>query len=716
MPWGYPGRGAVASAGGQPLNRPTPGSSRALREALVVAGATVACLLPFANKALHIDDHRYVQMAQQIQRDPLDFYGFEVNLGGSAQPEVAVANNPPGVAFYLALAALVTGWSERGLHLALLLPALAATLGTWALGRGLCRDPVLAGLLCLSCPVFLVSATTVMADVSMTALFCWSLWFWRRGLVQGRRSSLWLGAVLAALCALTKYFGIALLPLLAAYSLYRERRLGSWLGVLLLPLAALVVFELYTAHAYGVSPILRAAGYSVSTRTGETGGLERVLVAIVFVGGALFSLLFFAPLAFSRRWLAGIGGLAAGLLVIALAHGRLAGVALSLQDANLVVHVAIFALAGVALFALLAAELYRDRSPDALLLVLWALGAFAFATVVNYTTNGRTLLALAPPVALLLVRRLDGRVPPLSRVLRYAPLAPALALALAVAWGDAALAGASRTAARRIGAAHASGPGTLWFDGGWGFQHYMAEAGGRAVDVRRHVLRPGDRLASSGNWKLRLRTSPRAASVLETFEIPLPAFTTMLEASGTGFYAIQWGPLPFRWLPGMSEGFEVRRLEHLVIFEDDASERERRAAELARAAHALAPLLALRASGWPDLVEDADDREARAEWQRCEPELERLGTEASVGCVWCATVQQCAECVGIAAAGVGLTASCARQLEASGAALSRRCTMPGSSADLGCQAARSLERWLRGEAGPPAFADPAAPPAARRSP
>ena len=145
---------------------------RSLRELTIVALATCACLLPFVNNALHIDDHRYVQMAQQIQADPFDFFGFTVNLAGSEQPEADVANNPPLVSFYAASAAWITGWSEVGLHLAFLLGALAVTLGTWALGRGMCSDPLLAALICLTTPVFLVSATTVMADVSMTALFC----------------------------------------------------------------------------------------------------------------------------------------------------------------------------------------------------------------------------------------------------------------------------------------------------------------------------------------------------------------------------------------------------------------------------------------------------------------------------------------------------------------------------------------------------------------
>jgi hypothetical protein len=45
------------------------------RGRLLVVGATLACLAPFLGKAFHIDDPVYVEVAQQILRSPLDFFG-----------------------------------------------------------------------------------------------------------------------------------------------------------------------------------------------------------------------------------------------------------------------------------------------------------------------------------------------------------------------------------------------------------------------------------------------------------------------------------------------------------------------------------------------------------------------------------------------------------------------------------------------------------------
>lgn len=666
--------------------------ARSLAGALGVAAATLAALLPFSHKALHIDDHRYLRMAQQILRDPGDFYGFDVNFGSASVPAAAVLNNPPGGGFYLALAMLATGESETGLHLAFLLPALAATLASFALARGLGGDPRLAGLTCLACPVFLVSATTLMADVPMTALFCGSVACWVHGFARGRPRYRLAAAILASLCALTKYFGMALIPLLFAHGLLRERRLGGWALPLLLPVAALGAYELYTSHVYGVSAITSAAGWAVTTRSEETGRFERLLAGALFAGGALAPGLGFAVVGFSRRLWGASLALAGGLLALALAHGRLAGLPLRGEgalDLGLLLHLGVFALAAGVLAVLAVADLARRADADAWLLALWCGGTFVFATLVNYTTNGRTLLPLAPAVAVLWARRLEAQgVAPLWR---YAPLLPAIALSLAVAWGDAALADASRQAALRLGAAHADRPGTLWFEGGWGLQHYLGAAGGRVVDVRRDVLRPGDWLVSSDNLTRPLALSPRAAREVETFDVSLPPVSTMLRATGTGFYAIQWGPLPYRFAAGARERFTLRRIEQFQVFESDPAEVARRTRELEAASREQALLRALDQAGWP--LPPGEDRDAAAR-ARCAPRLHELAGRSARECGWCASPQPCESCRRALAEQLALPPDCRAGLEAARRDAERRCAGAlsdegGATGDPLCRAART---------------------------
>jgi hypothetical protein len=86
---------------------------------------------------------------------------------------MAVANmNPPLGSFFLAGVSLFAGWSEVGLHLGMLVPAIAAVLGTWCLARQFAAPPLLSALALLSLPAFLVSASTLMPDGRMRAPSC----------------------------------------------------------------------------------------------------------------------------------------------------------------------------------------------------------------------------------------------------------------------------------------------------------------------------------------------------------------------------------------------------------------------------------------------------------------------------------------------------------------------------------------------------------------
>jgi 4-amino-4-deoxy-L-arabinose transferase-like glycosyltransferase len=155
----------------------------------------------------------------------LDPYGFSIVWNKSLEPMADVTKNPPLACYYGAIVGEVAGWSERAFHLAFLLPALALALGTYRLARHFTRLPLLASLIAVLTPGVLVSAASVMCDTMMVALWVWAAILWIEGL-QPRKVRYMAGAaVLIAAAALTKYFGAALVPLLAAYSL---ARLVAW--------------------------------------------------------------------------------------------------------------------------------------------------------------------------------------------------------------------------------------------------------------------------------------------------------------------------------------------------------------------------------------------------------------------------------------------------------------------------------------------------------
>src|ERR1051325_4066478 len=278
------------------------------RPLLLLAIATALALLPFVNKAFTMDDPLFVRSAQWISGHAFDPYGFAINWYGRTQPMREVMQNPPLTSYALAVAAAIGGWNEAPLHVVFALFAFRAVVGTWSLARGMTDHPLLAALLTLSMPFFLVSATNVMSDVPMLACFVWALALWRRGLDENRDALLWLAALAAAAAGMFKYFGIAVVPLMLVDALLRRR--SAKLLPLALPVAIFVVYDLAT-HA-----ITGAATYANVERTHT---FAKTLVLLSFTGGGMIAILFFAPL--MRRATLALLGAGTAAIILTIVNG-----------------------------------------------------------------------------------------------------------------------------------------------------------------------------------------------------------------------------------------------------------------------------------------------------------------------------------------------------------------------------------------------------------
>jgi 4-amino-4-deoxy-L-arabinose transferase-like glycosyltransferase len=276
---------------------------------LVIGFILIVCLGPFINEAIHADDVLFVWTGQWIQKHPADFFGCKVNWWVSALPMWVANYNPPLFSYILAGAASLFGWNEIVLHLACLAVAFAAAAGIYSLAQMWCARPLLATVIAMVTPAFLVSSTTLMCDVPMLAFWIWALVLWERAL--GKEQSRWqfLGAgALAGLAVLTKYSAITLLPLLFGLSLLRTGKLGWWwLAGLAVPLFMLAGYELITTRMYGRGLFSAAVHYAHTTHIEFPGGWKASgIIGLAFAGGSLLPLLFFAPFLWRpKTWLAG---------------------------------------------------------------------------------------------------------------------------------------------------------------------------------------------------------------------------------------------------------------------------------------------------------------------------------------------------------------------------------------------------------------------------
>jgi len=524
------------------------------RTDLWLALGTLAVLVPFGGKAFHIDDPLFLQVAEQIGRAPLDFFGFELNWYGVVQPMFDVTRNPPLTGYWLAAFGTTLGFSEWVLHAAMWFPAIALALGIRRLAAAFCDAPLLATVIALATPAVLVPATSIMSDIPMLALWCWSVVWFDRGLKQesGAMRALVCAGLLAGAAALTKYFGLALVPLLLLYGLVHQRRLGPWALCLLIPLALTAAFDGWTSALYGRHVLLDAAGYASDFVGKPAGSLPRALgVGLSFLGGALLPTLFFAPFVWKRRTL-----VVGSSLVIATGLGLLA---LDPPEGapDIALQLAVFAGAGVHVLGLAARDLVQRRDATSVLLGAWVAGVLCFAAFTNWTANVRSILPAAPAVAILLVRALPR---PLD-LRAFAPLLVAgLALSLAVTWADDRLAESARSAASHFSAGRTSSTPAR-FAGAWGFQHYMQRAGFERVRIGETLLEPGDLLIVPRNNTNAFELAPQLASAVDR-----PGFAAargiavMARERGAGFHTAQWGPLPFSFGPAPEESYTVYRM------------------------------------------------------------------------------------------------------------------------------------------------------------
>ncbi|MFA5252261.1 MAG: glycosyltransferase family 39 protein [Phycisphaerae bacterium] len=536
--------------------------------AILTVIVTVVCLIPFLNKAFHIDDPLFIWSAKQIQINPVDFYGFKVNWYGTEMPMAEVTENPPVACYYIAMVGRLFGWSEIVLHTAFLVPAAAAALGMYYLSKQLCSQPVLATLAAVLTPAFLVSSTNVMCDTMMLAFWVWAAAFWVEGLKTNRKSKLFFAAVLIGICALTKYFGIALLGLLFVYSLIQKRRLDIWLLFLLIPVVILAGYQWATYALYGRGLLTKAISFVTEyRRIGGIGSFSKVITSLAFTGGCAATALFCSVLLWSRRTLI-LSVVLTILFILALTSVDKIGVSY-IRNTNtgdiawsFIIQLGLMAAAGVSILALACSDFWKCRDADSLLLLVWVFGTFIFAGFVNWAVNARSILPMIPAVGILLARRVSccNKAQQETRIKRMSwLLVPAAVVALLVCQADYVWASMSRSAVTEVSGKFKDQHSKIWFEGHWGFQYYMEGNGYQAFDYESPKAVSGDIIIIPSNNSFIKSLPTEYVNLMDILEIGSSRWLTTMGGVSpvAGFYAEGWGVIPFAVEPIGPEDYYV---------------------------------------------------------------------------------------------------------------------------------------------------------------
>lgn len=521
------------------------------------------CLAPFLNKAFHIDDPLFLWSAMHIQTDPTDFYAFDVNWYGKEMPMSLVTKNPPLASYYIAFVAYLFGWGEATLHSAFLIFAITAAIGTYLLSREFCSRPLVAALAGVLTPVFLLSSTTVMCDIMMLSFWVWALFFGIVGIKKDSIPFLVIANIFITVCSLTKYYGIVLIPLLFVYALAKKRRPGSWAIFFLIPVATLAAYQWLTYNLYGRGLLSDAFSFAMGYRNpGGSDFLTEAITGLSFTGGSFIIVLFCSFFLWKKRTLV-IGLLLTTLLVLIFSYllppSRIQTLHGNGFNWAFIVQCLVFSFAGAGVLSLAVTDIWRRKDAESLLLFFWVIGTFVFASFLNWSVNGRTFLPMAPAVGMLLLRRMEylGSYGPQRDRLIFLPLALSLLVSISVVNADYRLANAASRKAEELSLKYTDT--NIWFQGHWGFQYYMEKFGGKAIDMTKLNITPGDVLIIPlNNINIHQLPDNLISNLLEISYIePHCCVTTMNESLGAGFYSGTFGLLPFALGPVPDEEYYV---------------------------------------------------------------------------------------------------------------------------------------------------------------
>ena len=472
------------------------------RELIIVALFVFALRLPFLNQAVQGDDVYYLAEAEHAQIEPLHpdhtlapFLGRMVDMRG--QP------HPPLDAWCLGLLlAIFKDVREIPFHAAYIFFSLIAAFSAWSLARRFSPRPLLATLLFLVTPAFVVNGNSFESDVPFLAFWLLATALYVAAVDRRSRALLAASCVAMGLAALGAIQAIFLVPILFLYG-------RTWRAAAIATLAAPAVFlawQIFERVTTGALPAGVLAGYLQSY------GFEALIQKLKSAAALTAHL---AWLVFPGLWLP-------PLMALPAAIGA------AFYDLNPLFWGSIAIGIGILIWC---ARNWRD------FLAQWVLIFFAGALAIFFAGSARYLLPIALPIAILATRRAGPRMLSIG-------LGCGLALSVLLAEVNYQHWSGYRKFARSL--QEQAETKRLWIDGEWGLQYYLESEGGLPLLVG-HAVRPDEVVVTSSLGYPVQVSHPGAipvstASRTITSRIPL----RLIALNGrSGYSTTTWGLRPF---------------------------------------------------------------------------------------------------------------------------------------------------------------------------
>lgn len=517
----------------------------------IIAVICLAVTLPFINKAFHIDSQQYLKGMEMYVQHPGRIYTGAMGWNGRIAPFTS-ASHPPLIPVLMLPFVFLTGNALEPVMHAVIIPfTFLCVLSMYFLARRFTSHPLLAGLLLLFAPGFLVISHNFMLDIPSFALWLIAINLCMGALENPARKNLAFSGILLAAACFGSYQAIFILPLILVYALSAGKDLKKTLVILAIPAAGLAIFSLYMLLQYNTLILLEALRMS-----GENNLLNwQVLVEkaagnIIAAGGATLF-----PLALIYVFV-GAGRNAARLIVSAVfSVAVLFGIAADYSFFQKLL-IALFSFAGSLCFAemlsLLTGYRVKEKQGPGAFLALWFLGYYAASACLFPFSTIRYILPCLPPLIIVFINKIEkiSRDKPavFSRNIFAAALSTTLVCGILVAYGDYVYAGIYRKFARSLVSDHGLKPEKTWFTGEWGFRYYMEK------ECYNYYLTEQDSLPA-GSWLVRPQNI-HPYGINRRLEEKLELAKTIIiksrcpvrivnDEAKAGFYSHAWGILPY---------------------------------------------------------------------------------------------------------------------------------------------------------------------------
>lgn len=210
---------------------------------------------PFLNRALAIDEIYVDNIADQLNKEPLDPYGFEWYMQNRNLTSAIIYTSPPLVSYYYATIQYFFGKNGIILHIFFMAFGITAAVSMYYFSKKFTRWNAAAALLMISTPMFALTSHNFMHDLPMMSLFLLSVTVFAYGADRDDKLLLVLSGVFIGLTFFTKYNAIILFPLIVVYAFLKKKmRHALYLAI---PIFLTLIWFANEMYRYGKIHVVR---------------------------------------------------------------------------------------------------------------------------------------------------------------------------------------------------------------------------------------------------------------------------------------------------------------------------------------------------------------------------------------------------------------------------------------------------------------------------